>query len=288
MLSYRHAFHAGNHADILKHLVLTLCLRHMNAKDKPYLLLDTHAGAGRYAIDSEQARKTGEYIDGIARLWNRGDLPPALQAYLAVVQDCNAGLKLRRYPGSPWIAAHLARRIDMLRFCELHSTDFALLRRQFKDAGRRVKVEQNDGFEAIKACLPPPSRRGLVLIDPSYEVASDYPRVLAALKDALMRFATGSYLVWLPFLATLEARALPDRLRKLPVDWLYAGLTVRAPAAEGRGMTGSAMFVVNPPWTLKSALEECLPWLAQSLALDEHAAWELRVADGDAAKSRKA
>jgi 23S rRNA (adenine2030-N6)-methyltransferase len=287
MLSYRHAFHAGNHADILKHLVLTLCLRHMNAKDKPYLLLDTHAGAGRYSLDSEQARKTGEYIDGIARLWNRGDLPPALQAYLAVVQDCNDGLKLRRYPGSPWLAAHLARRIDTLRFCELHSTDFALLRRQFKDAGRRVQVEQNDGFEAIKACLPPPSRRGLVLIDPSYEIASDYPRVLAALKDALRRFATGTYLVWLPILPSIEAHALPDKLRKLPVDWLCASLTVCGPATQGHGMSGSAMFVVNPPWTLQAALAECLPWLARVLALDERAGWQVLVSAAGAAPSRK-
>jgi 23S rRNA (adenine2030-N6)-methyltransferase len=159
MLSYRHAFHAGNHADILKHLVLVLCMQHMNSKDKPWLLLDTHAGAGLYAMDSEQAKKTGEYVHGIARLWNRSDLPAPLKPYMAALRCCNGdGLKLRRYPGSPWLAAHHARGIDTLRFCELHSTDFALLRRQFKDAGRHVKVEQSDGFEAMKAALPPASR----------------------------------------------------------------------------------------------------------------------------------
>ena len=280
MLSYRHAFHAGNHADILKHLVLVLCLQHMNSKEKPWLLLDTHAGAGLYATDSEQAKKTGEYVDGIARLWNRSDLPAPLQTYMDALRTCNGGgLKLRRYPGSPWLAAHCARGIDTLRFCELHSTDFALLRRQFKDAGRRVKVEQGDGFEAMKAALPPASRRGLVLIDPSYEIRSDYPRVVAALKDGLKRFATGTYLVWLPFLPTIESRALPDKLKKLPADWLYASLTVRGPATEGRGMSGSAMFVINPPWTLKAALEESLPWLAQVLALDEKAGWVVQVAD---------
>lgn len=273
MLSYRHAFHAGNHADILKHLVLTLCLRHMNTKDKPWLLLDTHAGAGLYAIDSDEAKKTGEYIDGIARLWNRVDLPPPVKPYMDALQACNGGLKLRRYPGSPWLAGHFAREIDTLRFCELHSTDFALLRREFKAGGRRVKVEQCDGFEAMKAALPPPSRRGLVLIDPSYEIKTDYPRVVAAVKDGLKRFATGSFLVWLPFLPSIEARALPDKLKKLPVDWLYAGLTVRGPATEGRGMTGSAMFVVNPPWTLKADLEASLPWLTNVLALDAKAGW---------------
>jgi len=278
MLSYRHAFHAGNHADVLKHLVLTLCLEHMNIKEKPYLVLDTHAGAGIYAIDSEQAKKTGEYIDGIARLWNRSDLPAPMQAYMDALQVCGGGLKLKRYPGSPWLAAHFARAGDTLRFCELHPTDAALLRRQFRDEGRRIKVEQQDGFDAMKAALPPPSRRGLVLIDPSYEIKSDYPRVLAALKDALKRFATGTYLVWLPFLPSIEARALPDKLRKLPADWLYASLSVRGPATQARGMSGSAMFVVNPPWTLNAALEECLPWLATALAQDAKASWELQVA----------
>jgi 23S rRNA (adenine2030-N6)-methyltransferase len=288
VLSYRHAFHAGNHADILKHLVLTLCFEHMNAKDKPYLVLDTHAGAGLYAIDSEQAKKTGEYLDGIARLWNRIDLPAPLKHYMDALQACSGGLKLRRYPGSPWLAAHFAREIDTLRFCELHSTDFALLRREFKDAGRRVKVEQADGFEAMKAALPPPSRRSLVLIDPSYEIKSDYLRVVNALKDGLKRFATGTYLVWLPFLPTIEARALPEKLKKLPADWLYASLSVRGPATKGHGMHGSAMFVINPPWTLKAALEESLPWLVQVLALDEKAGWQVQVADDTAGNRREA
>jgi 23S rRNA (adenine2030-N6)-methyltransferase len=282
MLSYRHAFHAGNHADVLKHLVLTLCLQHMNSKDKPWLLLDTHAGAGVYAIDSEEARKTGEYIDGIARLWNRIDLPSPMKPYMDAMQACSGGLKLRRYPGSPWLAAHFARTGDKLRFCELHSTDFALLRRQFKDAGRSVTIEQTDGFEAMKAALPPTSRRGIVLIDPSYEIKSDYPRVVAALKDGLRRFAGGTYLVWMPVLPTIESHAMPDKLRKIPADWLYAGLTVRGHATKGRGMSGSAMFVVNPPWTLKSALNECMPWLAKTLALDDKATWQVQAPNGSA------
>lgn len=278
MLSYRHAYHAGNHADVLKHLVLTLCIEHMNTKDKPYLLFDTHAGAGLYAIDAEASRKTREYVDGIARLWARSDLPAPMKSYMDALRACNGGAKLRRYPGSPWLAAHLARRGDSLRFCELHPTDVALLRREFGSAAGHVKVEQADGFAALKAALPPASRRGLVLIDPSYEIASDYPRVLAALKDGLKRFATGSYLVWLPELPTLEARALPQRLHKLPVDWLYAGLSVRAPGGA-RGMSGSAMFVVNPPWTLRAALAQTLPWLARVLAQDDRATWRLQLAE---------
>lgn len=276
MFSYRHAFHAGNHADVLKHLVLMLCIDHMNSKDKPYTLVDTHAGAGVYAIDSEQAKKTGEYLEGIARLWNRIDLPAPMKPYMDALQVCSGGLKLRRYPGSPWLAEHFARKNDTLRFCELHSTDFALLRRQFKDAGRRVSVEQADGFEVLKAALPPPSRRGLVLIDPSYEIKSDYMKVAAAIKDALKRFATGTYLVWHPMLPTIEANQLPDKLKKAGAShWLHATLMVRAPATKGRGMHGSGMFVVNPPWTLAAALESCLPFLADTLGLDQGAGWKV-------------
>ena len=193
---------------------------------------------------------------------------------------------MRYYPGSPWLAAHFARGIDSLRFCELHSTDFALLRREFKEGGRRVRVEQKDGFEAMKAVLPPPSRRGLVLIDPSYEIKSDYPRVLASLKDGLKRFATGTYLVWLPFLPSIEARSLPEKLRKLPADWLYASLSVRAPSTKGHGMSGSGMFVVNPPWPLKTALEASLPWLTEVLALDGKAHCEVRSSACEAAEER--
>ncbi len=229
MLSYRHAFHAGNHADVLKHLVLMLCIEHMNSKDKPYTLIDSHAGAGFYALDAEHAKRTGEFVEGIGRLWQRTDLPPPLAEYVALVRGINGGSGLRRYPGSPRIASLLTRDNaqvrDSLRLCELHSTDFALLRRQFKDAGRRVMLEQADGFEVLKAALPPPSRRGLVLIDPSYEIKSDYMKVAAAIKDGLKRFATGTYLVWHPMLPTIEANNLPDKLKKSGAShWLHATL----------------------------------------------------------------
>jgi 23S rRNA (adenine2030-N6)-methyltransferase len=276
MLSYRHAFHAGSHADVLKHLVLMLCLQHMNSKDKPYTVVDTHAGAGLYLLDTEQARRTGESINGIGKLWQRNDWPAPLAGLMALIKQANQTGQLLRYPGSPWLIDHLARPIDRLRFCELHSTDFALLRRQYKDAGRRVAVYQDDGFEVLKASLPPPSRRALVLIDPSYEIKSDYVKVVAAIKDSLKRFATGTLLVWHPLIPQLEANQLPENLKNAgAAHWLHATLSVNAPSTQGRGMHGSGMFVVNPPWTLAATLNDTLPYLADILALDHQAKWQV-------------
>jgi 23S rRNA (adenine2030-N6)-methyltransferase len=276
MLSYRHAFHAGNHADVLKHLVLMLCLQHFNSKDKPYQVVDTHAGAGLYSLHDASAQRTGEYAEGIGRLWDRSDLPDTLQALCDLIATANTGGRLVNYPGSPWIARALVRADDRLRLCELHKSDFTLLRREFGEDTKHLRIEQADGFEVLKAALPPPSRRGLVLIDPSYEIKSDYAKVVTAIKDALSRFATGTYLVWYPQLALLESNSLPERLRKCGArSWLDVRLTVQAPSGNGRGMHGSGMFVINPPWPLHAALGECLPYLAVALGKDDHATWTL-------------
>ena len=276
MLSYRHAYHAGNHADVLKHLVLAHCLEHMNAKDKPYLVADTHAGAGIYALESHSAQRTGEYLSGIGRIWGRKDLPPALAPLIELLHGLNSDGKLRVYPGSPWLARALTRKGDKLRLCELHTTDFALLRREFGDEPKRIQLDNSDGFEMLKAALPPTSRRGVVLIDPSYEIKSDYTKVAVAVKDAIGRFATGTYLVWHPLLPLIEANALPTKLKKLGAKhWLHATLQVRAASTKGHGMHGSGMFVVNPPWKLDAALREALPYLATHLALDEKATWNV-------------
>jgi 23S rRNA (adenine2030-N6)-methyltransferase len=275
MLSYRHAFHAGNHADVLKHCILVQLLRYLNQKDKPYWFVDTHAGAGRYLLDSEHATKNAEFEGGIGRLWSRNDLPPHLTDYVAQVRGMNSDGRLRHYPGSPWLAYELMRPDDRLRLFELHSTDVRLLEKTFAKAGSRVAIRQADGFQEIKSVLPPPPRRGLVLIDPAYEDKRDYLRVVATLKEALSRFATGSFAVWYPQLQRGDARELPDKLRKLAPKWLDARLTVQAPAPDGFGMHGSGMFIVNPPWTLAAELGVVLPFLAKALAVDDHAAFEL-------------
>jgi len=266
MLSYRHAFHAGNHADVLKHAVLTEVLHYYNTKDKPWTYIDTHAGAGCYALASAHAQQTGEFREGIDRLWGRDDLPELLQPYLEAVKTFNPDGALAVYPGSPAVVMTCLRASDRVRLFELHPTDEPLLEKFFREEKARVKVERRDGFAALGALLPPPSRRAVVLMDPPYEVKADYRQVLEVLDGALRRFATGTYLVWYPLLQRPEARQLPERLGKLGAEsWLRAELAVSRPPREGFGMYGSGLYVINPPWNLPQRLKPALAWLAREL-----------------------
>ncbi len=267
MLSYRHAFHAGNHADVLKHLILLQIAEYLGEKPAPFWIIDTHAGAGRYALESAHASKLAEYKDGIGRLWEAKGLPPAAKDYVDMVRQLNPDGQLRHYPGSPWLARQMLRDSDRLRLYEMHTTDAKLLLECFKGTGREVTITDGDGFIGLKAILPPPPRRALVLIDPSYETKGDYTAVIKALQEALKRFPTGTYALWYPMLSKLESRQLPDKLKRLGCsNWLHATLEVKAPAKDGFGMNGSGMFVINPPWTLEKKLHETLPKLTELLA----------------------
>jgi len=265
MLAYRHAFHAGNHADVLKHTVLMLVLRYMNRKDKPYRLIDTHAGAGGYSLEGQYAQKKGEYLDGIGRLWDRDDLPGPLADYVDLVRRFNAGGRMEQYPGSPALAQMLLRPTDQLRLFERHPTDHRILA-AFLGETRGAEVYDSDGFDGLKGQVPPSSRRAAVLIDPSYEGHGDYGRVVASLREALARFAEGVYMVWYPQVQKLEAAQLPKRLEGLaPKGWLHARLTVQVPDSQGFGLAGSGMFILNPPYTLHDQLLEILPYLVEVL-----------------------
>ena len=265
MLAYRHAFHAGNHADVLKHTVLTLVLRHMNLKDKPYRLIDTHAGAGGYSLEGRYAQKKGEFEQGIARLLDRDDLPAAVADCVALVRRFNADGGLVQYPGSPAFAQMLLRAQDQLRLFELHPTDHRILASYLGDA-KGAEVYDTDGFDGLKGQVPPSSRRGVVLMDPSYEGHKDYSRVVVALREALSRFAEGVYMVWYPQVSKLEAAQLPKRLEALsPKGWLHARLTVQQPDQQGFGLAGSGVFVINPPFTLHAQLLTVLPYLTEVL-----------------------
>ena len=277
MLAYRHAFHAGNHADVLKHLTLVAVLRHMNLKDKGYRVVDTHAGAGGYSLQSEYAHKRDEYEQGIAKLWQRDDLPAALADYVALVRTFNGSKKLLQYPGSPALANLLIRPQDNLRLFEIHPTDHKILS-SYLGESTCVEVKMADGFASLRPQLPPPTRRGVVLIDPSYEIKTDYARVLTALREVLERFADAVVLIWLPQLQLIEAAQLPQRLKAsaqtaAKKGWLHARLTVRAADASGFGLIGSSVFVANPPHTLAATLRECLPVLVTLLGHDAAAGW---------------
>ncbi len=268
MLSYRHAYHAGNHADVLKHAVLVELVAYLARKDKPFTVLDTHAGAGLYDLESAHAGKLAEHADGIGRLWGRDDLPEMLAGYEAAVREINPDGRLRFYPGSPWLARRGMRAGDRLELFELHPSDEVLLRHNLASGDVATRVHAGDGFAGIKALLPPVSRRGLTLIDPPYEVKTDYGRVVDAVREARRRFATGMVCVWYPGLARSEARQLPERLLRLAdgCDWLHVRLDVRAPSPDGLGMHGSGLVLFNPPWTLPERLRDALPWLCDRLA----------------------
>lgn len=276
MLAYRHAFHAGNHADVLKHLVLIQVLKYMTTKDKALRVIDTHAGAGLYQLASPEAVKKGEYLQGIDRVWRApgAGLPPAVQDYLKAVKAANPPVpgaadprsQLHLYPGSPEIVQRLLRPEDELKLYELHPTDHRLLAQQV-EGRRQVMLHKADGFAALRSQLPSPSRRALVLMDPSYELVADYGKLITAIREGLERMATTVFVIWYPQVSRREAVDLPRRLKAAaPKGWLHARLSVQPPDAQGYGLVGSGVFVINPPYTLAAQLKEALPWLEKTLA----------------------
>ncbi len=289
MFSYRHAFHAGNHADVLKHMVLIAIMRHLTQKDTALTVFDTHAGAGLYRLDGDYAETSGEAAEGFLRLIAAKPLPnglaPVIQDYLDLVASFNAAGGHRIYPGSPFIVQSLLRERDKLKLFELHPTDAKTLSANVAQlaAGRQVAVLREDGFEGLKKFLPPPARRALVLSDPSYEIKTDYARVVAMVADSLTRFATGTYAVWYPLIPRPEAHDVPRKLKTLAAKagkaWLNASLTVKSSKLTANdagevirpGLPASGMFVINPPHTLKAALGLALPQLAKLLGQDKHA-----------------
>jgi 23S rRNA (adenine2030-N6)-methyltransferase len=290
MFSYRHAFHAGNHADVLKHVVLIQLLRYMNQKDTPYMCIDTHAGAGVYTLDDGYATKNAEFETGIAKLWDRKDLPEPVADYVKLIKAMNPSGKMRYYPGSPYCADKVMREADRLRLFEMHTSEGKILAENFRKLeahaaaqgqrptvrGKRVMIEKSDGFASLKALLPPPSRRALVLIDPPYEDKRDYRHVKDSLNDALVRFPSGTYAVWYPVLQRMESRQFPDQLKRLPGNgWVNVTLSISSPSPDGFGLHSSGMFILNPPWTLEATLREFMPYLVKVLGVDSGAGFVL-------------
>lgn len=290
MFSYRHAFHAGNHADVLKHTALIATLKYLTEKPAALLVVDTHAGAGLYRLDGDYAGTSGEAAEGVLKLFSAlgpgaaarpAEVAPVLQDYLDTVARFNKKGAPKVYPGSPFVIQGLLREEarDRLKLFELHPTDARTLTANIAqlEAGRQVSVARQDGFESLKALLPPPSRRALVLIDPSYELKTDYAKVSACIQESLKKFATGTYAVWYPVIPRPEAHELPRRLKTLATQakksWLHATLSIgqdesrSQPGEEQRrpGLTASGMFIVNPPHTLKAQLQAALPQILEAL-----------------------
>jgi 23S rRNA (adenine2030-N6)-methyltransferase len=286
MFSYRHAFHAGSHADILKHLITIQLLRYLQEKPGALSIVDTHAGAGLYNLQDGFAAISQESAGGILRLKDYLasvdiHVPKSIADYLACVAIENVSESTALYPGSPFIFARLLRPQDRLRLFELHPNEIDILRSNINQLNRakQVDVYSDDGFSRLKGLLPPPSRRGLVLIDPSYEDKQDYRNLELCLEEALSRFATGCYAIWYPVIPRRESIALPDRLGTIAKahqrTWLRAELRVENVPGDRR-LQASGMFVFNPPWTLRDHLRDALPILKKALGLDTGASYTLQ------------
>ena len=281
MFSYRHGFHAGNHADVLKHCVLLEVLDYFKNKETGFVYVDTHAGAGLYDLSGKWANTRNEYAEGIGRLWSATQMPSLVSDYLAAIRALNPTGELQLYPGSPWLALQTVRSQDRLRMFELLAAEAQVLEHNLSQQRhlppRAIKLEMRDGFAALKSVLPPPTRRAVVLIDPAYENKQDYRAVVQSVKDALTRFATGCYMIWYPRVNRLQVEQMLKQLQNLQgVQWLQAELTVCKAPTDQHGLFGSGILVINPPYTLQKKLQVALPWLAKTLAQDTTANWKLR------------
>ena len=285
MFSYRHAFHAGSHADILKHLTLIHLVEYLQEKPGALTIVDTHAGAGIYSLVDGFATVSKEAEGGIFRLSQFFDknsqTPESIKKYLEIIQAENANGELNTYPGSPFIIARLLRPQDRLKLFELHPKEIDILRHNIGELkqAKQIDVYAADSFSRLKGLLPPPSRRGLVLIDPSYEDKQDYRYLENAMEEALQRFATGCYAIWYPILSRRESTLLPDHLKKIAAthkrSWLHTELRVENAPGERR-LQASGMFIINPPWTLEKNLAEALPALVKALGVDAGAQYLLK------------
>lgn len=264
MLSYRHSFHAGNHADVVKHIVQSLILDSLKQKDKPFVYHDTHSGVGRYDLTHEWSEKTGEYKQGIAKIWQQ-DMPQDLASYLDSIRTLNQGEDLRYYPGSPRVARAQLREQDRMVLTELHPSDFPLLEQEFH-RDRQVRIYKEDGFKRLKASLPPKERRGLVLIDPPYELAKEYRDVVTAIAQSYKRWATGIYAIWYPVVNRLDIDDMLEGLEGLGIRKILQIELGVSPDTNERGMTASGMIVINPPWKLENQMNEILPLLKKAIA----------------------
>lgn len=265
MFGYRHGFHAGNFADVFKHLILIQLLKALQKKEKPFFVLDTHGGAGRYDLRSAEAQKVGEYKEGIGRLWGKDAFESEVMDYLRCVQSFNTANPLATYPGSPRIIQQLLREQDRLVICELHPREHPKLAAEMT-SNRQVRVLLEDAYKALKSQIPPRESRGLVFMDPSFEMAGEFERLQQAVDMLQKRWRHGMIAIWYPILDREPSVRFHKALKKLNIaNLLCVELGVSAYDSP-RGMHGCGMIIINPPWQLDTMLERVLPQLKEHLA----------------------
>jgi len=265
MLSYQHSYHAGNFADVQKHVTLLLLLDALAAKANPFFVLDAFAGRGGYDLQSPEAMKTAEYASGIGLIRQLDDVPELLNPYLDAVAAFNGSLELIRYPGSPWLIRHRLRSQDRMICCELHPQEFVALQHEIGNS-KGIRCQHIDALQAVRSLLPPAERRGLLLLDPSYEEKQEYARIVQAVIDRYKHWREGIYAIWYPVLKAGQHQQMLDDLKKSGIrKILYAQITIDT---DSDRMQGSGMIVINPPWKLKEQLELVTPWLWQSMSRD--------------------
>jgi 23S rRNA (adenine2030-N6)-methyltransferase len=268
-MNYRHAYHAGNFADVMKHALLVQVIEHLKQKEKPFFFLDTHAGSGMTDLSGEEAQKTGEFRDGIARLFAIDAPHPALQPYLDRLRGLGCDEALRLYPGSPRITRELARAGDRFAFCEMHPDEAARLKAEFR-RDTQASVHEMDGYAALKSLLPPRERRGAVLIDPPFESRDEFDRVFDNLKEALRRWPGATYLIWYPVKDPSVSGAFLERMENDgPQKSLMTELYVRQ--TDPTRLSGCGLTIINPPFMLAEMAADLLPWLATTLKQGENA-----------------
>lgn len=266
-MNYRHLYHAGNFADVVKHVVLIVLLQALQRKEAPFCFLDTHAGIGLYELESAEAQKKQEYENGIAKLFAESSetLPAAIHDYLTIVRQYNAGNHLSIYPGSPYIAGQLLRSQDQMILCELHPADYLALKENMRGA-KSVAIHHIDAYLAMKAFIPPKQKRGLVLIDPPFEITHEFEKITHALEKALTHWRGGNFMVWYPLKNKSAVADFYRDIQQLQAEYCILHFSLTTEVAPGK-LSACGILLINPPWQIKETLANTLPALSSALQL---------------------
>jgi 23S rRNA (adenine2030-N6)-methyltransferase len=267
-MNYRHIYHAGCFADVVKHMVLILILQRLQEKEKPFRVIDTHGGIGMYDLRLTEAQKTKEYEDGIQQLWNQDQANPLFKPFMDLIHDLNPDKNLTYYPGSPWISSLFLRQDDVLQVCELHPQDYQSLQNLFK-RHKQVQIFHRDGYNSLKAFLPPVEKRGLIFIDPPFEDKNEFSQIVKGLKEAYRRFATGVYCIWFPIKELHTIQQFYKELKELNIPKVLTMEYIIDTRFPVDSLNGCGLVLINPPWQLDVSLAQILSELLKALGYEK-------------------